>query len=110
MSTSLEPSSNDHAGAGVAAAHEIIVVPGRGLACVIGRGFESSELSGEPREWVHYADHGPRTSEGHWTWTDRVRVLTEQEAREALKRERLEAAARVVACNSPGCWCIPFLS
>jgi hypothetical protein len=84
---------------------EICIVFGRGLACVVERGTEDG------KEFVRFHDHGPTgRSPGNWTWATNVRVLSGQEARDALQRERREAAARGVACNSPRCWCWPFLS
>ena len=81
---------------------EIVVVKGRGLAAVCDRGIKDG------RAFVHYMDHGPTHGAGLWTWTDNTRLLSEDEAREALTRERREAAARNVSCSGNGCWCVPF--
>jgi hypothetical protein len=86
---------------------EVVVVYGRGLAAVHSRDV----VNGTPV--VRYLDHGNppgggpdyRVS-GRWTSAKNTRTLTSDEAFEAITRERHEAAARVEACNHPGCWCL----
>lgn len=99
---------------------EIIVVFGRGLACVIERGQEKEGKGRFDRHGptVRYADHGYTPEDllkaykhvGTWTWAEDTRLLSEAEATEAIQREQREAAARRVNCTTPGCWCIPFLT
>lgn len=78
---------------------EVIVVFGRGLAGVMERG------QNDGRDFVRFADHGPRSTMGMWAWSDQTRTLTAEEAIEAVERERVEAGARGVACSGVDCWC-----
>lgn len=77
----------------------VAVVSGYGLMRVVGR---------DPGVAYEVVGHGTQKRPGHWFVRERVRVLSEDEARAAVHRERREAGARGVACNSPGCWCLSF--
>lgn len=62
-------------------------------------------LQHDERGWVEMLGHGPAKSTGHWFAVER---LSEPVGAEVVLRERAEARARNVVCNSPDCWCRRF--
>lgn len=50
--------------------------------------------------------HGPKRPNGYWFYTDRLSAPVDAAV---VLKERAEARARKVDCNSPDCWCRAFV-
>lgn len=72
-----------------------------GDVCAVSGGYGLMQVKLVDGEDVQMCGHGPFKS-GHWFRASR---LSAPVGRDVILREREEARARGVACNSPECWC-----